>query len=134
MSALRSCTEQAIRCTRWADRIRRPFSRADLLLEAFPSTAITGKIPEATRSIRGGSALAEFNEENGPVMIAMPVYGRDFLLAGINPDKGSRKCVQLQSETSRVERVLERNAGQTSEFGLEQRQTCDGFARDAYRI
>jgi hypothetical protein len=32
-------------------------------------------------------ALTEFNEENGPVMIAMPIHGRNFLLTGINPDK-----------------------------------------------
>src|ERR1700722_47556 len=40
--------------------------------------------------------LAEFNEENGPVMLAMPIDGRNLLLAGINPDKSSRPDERVQ--------------------------------------
>ena len=32
-------------------------------------------------------ALAEFNEKDGPVVIAMPSDGGNFFLPGINPDK-----------------------------------------------
>jgi hypothetical protein len=33
--------------------------------------------------------LAEFNKEDRPVMIALPIDGRNFLLPGINPDENS---------------------------------------------
>src|ERR1700687_992261 len=41
-------------------------------------------------------ALAEFNEKDGPVMIAMPIDGGNFFLAGINPDKSSRPDKRVQ--------------------------------------
>ena|ERR1022692_992399 len=41
--------------------------------------------------------LAEFNEEDRPVMIAVPIQDRNFLLARINPDKSSGPDKRVQS-------------------------------------